>query len=92
MEIHLPPEVEQMLHRQVASGRYASPTHALIQAIYLLDDLDDLWKQADPEKLENLRRSVQEALTGPFVPGDEAFARLRARSAATRRHKENPQA
>ena len=57
MEIHLPPEVEQMLHRQVASGRYASPTQALVQAIYLLDDLDDLWQQADPEKL---RQMVQE--------------------------------
>lgn len=92
MEITLPPEVEAMLHRQVASGRYASPTQALVQAIYLLDDLDDLWQQADPEKLENLRRSVQEALAGPFVPGEEAFARLRARSAAARHRKENPEA
>lgn len=80
-----------MLHRQVASGRYASPTHTLIQAIYLLDDLDD-WRDTDAEKQETLRQAVQQALAGPFVPGDEAFARLRARSAAARHRKENPEA
>lgn len=85
MEINLPPEVEQMLHRQVASGRYASPTQALVQAIYLLDDLDDLddlWPQADPEKLRQLvQEGWDSGLSSKTVK--DAFPELRGETIAS---------
>ena len=82
MQITLPPEVEAMLHRQVASGRYSSPTQALIQAIYLLDDLDDCWQQADPEKLRQL---VQEGWDSGLSPKTvkDAFPELRGETIAS---------
>lgn len=86
MEINLPPEVEAIITRNIATGGYHSPTEVIVQALWLLDG----WNDSEEEKLEKLRRAVQEGLNGPFVPGEEVFDRLRERSAEARRRKENP--
>ena len=82
MEIHLPPEVAEMLQNKIAAGEYHSASDAIAWALLALDD----WETWSDENLdgEELRRLVQEALDdpGPAVSGKEFFAQLREEMAA----------
>ena len=78
MEIHLPPEVAAIIDRHIAAGPYHSPTEVIVQALWLLDG----WHDSETERLTKLRRAVQQGLAGPFTPGAEVKAGLRAKPAA----------
>ncbi len=78
MEINLPPEVMDIIDRNIASGQYHSPTEVIVQALWLLDG----WHDSEAERLAKLRQAVQQGLAGPFTPGAEVKAGLRAKSAA----------
>ena len=78
MEINLPPEVAAIIDRHIASGQYHSPTEVIVQALWLLDG----WHDSDAERLAKLRQAVQQGLEGPFTPGAEVRAGLRAKPAA----------
>ena len=78
MEITLPPEVAAIIDRHIAAGQYHSPTEVIVQALWLLDG----WHDSDAERLTKLRQAVQQGLEGPFTPGAEVRAGLRAKSAA----------
>ena len=82
MEIHLPPEVAQMLQRKIAAGEYHSASDAIAMALLILDDWET-WSDQNSDAAE-LRRLVQEALDdpGPAVSGKEFFAQLREEMAA----------
>ena len=85
MEINLPPEAAAIINRKIEAGLYSSPTEVIVQALELLDGRSD----SDEAKLAKLRQAIQEGLdSGPPVPGEEVFARLRAKSAEARRSKE----
>ena len=80
MEIHLPPEIEEMLKRKVEAGMYNSVDDAIATALCLLDDWDEI--QDSWWGTEEIRKMVQEGLdSGPPIPGEEVFARLRERAA-----------
>ena len=81
MEINLPAEVEAIITRNIETGGYHSPTEVIVQALWLLDG----WNDSDEEKLEKLRRAVQEGRDdpGPTVSGKEFFAQLREEMSAT---------
>ena len=78
MEINLPPEVAAIIDRHIAAGQYHSPTEVIVQALWLLDG----WHDSEAERLVKLRRAVQQGLEGPFTPGAEVRAGLRAKPAA----------
>ena len=44
MQINLPPEVEQILHRKIAAGSYNSPSDAIAMALLALDS----WEEYEP--------------------------------------------
>ena len=74
MEIHLPQEVEDIINRHIKSGIYHSPTEVIVQALWLLDG----WNDTEEERLEKLRKVVQEGIdSGPSISGAEFFAQLR---------------
>ena len=77
MEIYLPSDVEDIINRQMETGIFSSPNEVIVHALWLLDG----WNDTEEEKLEKLRKAVQEGLKGPYIPGDEVFARLRRMSA-----------
>ena len=83
MEINLPAEVEAIITRNIETGGYHSPTEVIVQALWLLDG----WNDSEEEKLEKLRRAVQQGLDapGPTVSGKEFFAQLREEMSATQR-------
>ena len=78
MEITLPPEVMDIIDRHIAAGQNHSPTEVIVQALWLLDG----WHDSESERVAKLRRAVQQGLEGPFTPGAETMAGLRAKPAA----------
>ena len=76
MQITLPPEVMDILHRKIAAGDYNSPDEAIAFALQILDDYET-WDDATTDHAA-LRRFIQEGMTGPFLPGEEVMAQLQA--------------
>ena len=76
MQITLPPEVMDILHRKIASGDYNSPDEAIAFALQILDDYET-WDDATIDR-DALRKFLQEGLSGPFLPGEEVMAQLQA--------------
>jgi Arc/MetJ-type ribon-helix-helix transcriptional regulator len=77
MEIHLPPEIEETLKRIVGKGNYDSPDQAIVHAINLLE----YWDELQEAQVEEHLKLIQEAYdSGPALPGNEVFARLRERA------------
>ena len=58
VEIHLPPEVEEIVNRQIHSGAYHSPSEVIVQALWLMDR----WQDTKEEKLDQLRQAIQEGI------------------------------
>jgi antitoxin ParD1/3/4 len=67
---------EALIQRQVRSGRFASASEVVREGLRLIEARD-----AEREaRLEALRTDITRGRdSGPGVPGDEAFARARAR-------------
>jgi antitoxin ParD1/3/4 len=72
----LGPHFEDLIRRQVLSGRFASASEVVREGLRLVEARD-----AEREaRLEALRgENARGRESGPGVPADEAFARARAR-------------
>lgn len=88
MNVSLTPELEKFVQDKVESGRYTSASEVVREALRLLEKKD----QRDAEREEALKafqaeldRRIAEADAGGWIDGEEAFARLRARSEARRK-------
>jgi antitoxin ParD1/3/4 len=79
MDIALSPEMEQLVQEKVKSGGYRSAADLVEDALLLLLGEEEVY----PAKLAALRREIQKGIDdldqGRRSPGDEVFARLRAR-------------
>ena len=76
MQITLPPEVMDILHRKIAAGQYSSPDEAIAFALQILDDYET-WDDATIDR-DELRKFLQEGMAGPFLPGEEVMSQLQA--------------
>ena len=66
---------EAFIKDQVANGRYNNASEVVRDGLRMLED-----RQQDRQaKLEALRADLEEGLTGPFIPAEEAFAEVRRR-------------
>lgn len=76
MHITLPPELEQLVQRQLASGKYQSAIEVISAAVHLLDQQDDIYQG----RLNELRQDVQlgwDAIhRGEVVEGTVAMAQI----------------
>lgn len=88
MNVSLTPELEKFVQDKVESGRYTSASEVVREALRLLEKKD----HRDAERDEALKafqaeldRRIAEADAGGWIDGEEAFARLRARSEARRK-------
>jgi antitoxin ParD1/3/4 len=76
VSVSLSPEVVALIEAQVASGRYASASEVVRDALRLLEDAD----QRDAEELGRLREAWEEgAASGDAGPLDFAALRAEAR-------------
>ena len=77
MNVSLTPKLEKLVQRKVASGRYASASEVIREALRMMEDQERTREQ----KLEELRREIQigldQAERGEVHEGDEVFAELR---------------
>jgi antitoxin ParD1/3/4 len=81
MQVQLPPELEDFVRRQIATGEYESAVDVVRQALRLLETYDELNRR----RLEDLNRKIDEGLAqldrGAGIPGDESHRRSKAKLA-----------
>lgn len=87
MNVSLTPELEKLVARKVDSGLYQSASEVIREGLRLLDDQDHLREI----QLEEVRKKIQTGLTeldrGEGIHGDQAYARMRQKSAEFRNGK-----
>ena len=67
MNVSLTPELEELVRQKVASGRYASSSEVIRQALRLLEQRDQEYER----KLAALQADIDEGMKGPFIPLNE---------------------
>ena len=83
MNVSLTPELEQLIHQKVKSGRYLSASEVVREALRLLQEQDQLREL----KLDELRKfvavGIEQADRGEVAPldVDATLARVRSRKA-----------
>jgi antitoxin ParD1/3/4 len=87
MNVSLTPELEKLVARKVESGLYQSASEVIREGLRLLDGQDRLREV----QLDEVRKQVQIGLDqldrGEGIPGDEAYARMKQKSAEFRQGK-----
>jgi len=76
MNVSLTKELEKLVDGKVASGRYSSASEVVRDALRLLEDRDRMREVRMAELSAEIRRGVE---SGDPLPGEEVFARVRAR-------------
>lgn len=77
MQIVLPPELEQIIQRQIAAGKYQSALDVITAGIHLLEQRDDLYQGRLPELQEDAQVGWDAAQRGELVEGPIAIAQIR---------------
>lgn len=76
MNIYLMPQLEEFVKQKIESGLYHSASEVIRDALLLMEEIDRIREM----RLEALRKEIQKGLdSGPSIPGEEVFARLRNR-------------
>ena len=77
MNVSLTPELEELVRRKVASGRYNSASEVMREALRLMEQQDE----ARVVRLERLRTDIREGLdSGPGEPWDAEALKRQARA------------
>ncbi len=78
MQIVLPPEVEAMLQRQVATGKYTNALEVILAGVKLLEQQEDIYQGRLEELQEQARIGWEASKEGKVVDGPTAMAQIRA--------------
>ena len=85
MNVHLTPELEQLVQSRVKSGRYNSASEVVREALRLLEQRDEVFTLRKDEIRRQIEEGWQSAGRGEFVAGDEVFDRVDAELEALER-------
>ena len=77
IQIVLTPELEQLIQRQLAAGKYQSALEVITAGIHLLDQQDDLYQGRLPELQREAQIGWEAAHLGDLVEGSTAMAQIR---------------
>jgi len=77
MQIVLPPELEQLIQRQIAAGKYQSALDVITAGIHLLDQQESMYQGRLPELQRDARIGWEAAQRGEIVEGPTAMAQIR---------------
>jgi antitoxin ParD1/3/4 len=87
MNVSLTPELEKLVTQKVESGLYQSASEVIREGLRLLDDQDRIREV----HLNEVRRKIETGLDqldrGEGMPGDQAYAQMKQRSAEFRKRK-----
>ena len=78
MNVHLTPELEQLVQSKVKSGRYNSASEVVREALRLLEQRDEVFALRKDEIRKQIEEGWHSAKRGEFVDGDEVFKRIDA--------------
>ena len=78
MQIVLPPEVEAMVKRQVATGKYTNALEVILAGVKLLEVQEDIYQGRLKELQEEARIGWEASKEGKVVDGVTAMAQIRA--------------
>lgn len=85
MNVHLTPELEQLVQSRVKSGRYNSASEVVREALRLLEQRDEVFSLRKDEIRKQIEEGWQAAKRGELVNGDEVFDRIGAELEAMER-------
>jgi antitoxin ParD1/3/4 len=78
MQIVLPLELEELVQRQLASGKYQTAIDVLIAGAKLLEQQEDLYQGRLQELQQEAQIGWEAAQKGALVDGSTAMAQIRA--------------
>ena len=87
MNVSLTQELVEFVNRKVQSGMYYSASEVIREGLRLLKDQDALREMRLQELRKEIAVGTEQADRGQFVDGEEAFEKLKAKSAERRRKK-----
>ncbi|NEP11562.1 MAG: type II toxin-antitoxin system ParD family antitoxin [Symploca sp. SIO2C1] len=76
MPVTLPPELEQFIQSQVASGKYASVDEVFLAGIKLLEERERLYQGRFAELRREIMVGVEEAERGELLEVETVITRL----------------
>lgn len=77
MQIVLPPELEQLIQRLLAAGKYQSALDVITAGIHLLDQQYDIYQGRLSELQQDAQVGWEAAQRGELVEGPTAMAQIR---------------
>ncbi len=78
MNVHLTPELEQLVQSKVKSGRYNSASEVVREALRLLEQRDEVFTLRKDQIRKQIEEGWQSAQRGEFVDAEEVFGRMDA--------------
>lgn len=78
MQIVLPPELEDVVQRQLASGRYQTAIEVILAGVKLLKQQEDIYQGRLQELQQKALIGWEAAQRGELVDGSTAMAQIRA--------------
>jgi antitoxin ParD1/3/4 len=91
MNVHLPPELEQLVQSKIKSGRYNSASEVVREALRLLEERDHLMELRQEEIRKKIDAGWESLRRGEGLDGEEFFAALEQRElAVTKPQRKHP--
>lgn len=87
MNVSLTPELEKLVTRKVESGLYQSASEVIREGLRLLDDHDRIREVHLSEVRRKIETGLDQLDRGEGIPGDQAYAQMKQRSAEFRKRK-----
>lgn len=78
MNVHLTPELEQMIQRKVKTGRYNSASEVMREALRLMDERDQIKAMQKEELRKKIAAGLKSLEEGRSVDGEAFFAQMDA--------------
>lgn len=79
MQIVLPPELEDLVQRQLASGKYRSAIEVITAGVQLLQQQEDIYRGRLPDLQREARVGWEAVERGELIDGTTAMAQIRAK-------------
>ena len=78
MNVSLTPELENLVHSKVKSGRYLSASEVIREGLCLLEERDHLFELRLADLQQKVSVGVEQADRGELIDADDVFAELEA--------------
>ena len=78
MDVHLKPELEQLIRSKIDSGEYDSPSDVVCEALRLLEERDQLLLLQKEEVGRKIDEGLESLRAGKGVDGEAVFDRIEA--------------